>query len=719
LSRPTLPEPRNESLKFVQQHLKMLDCFSNIRGEKQPRYNVKRIMERIFRMRVDDILLWQLGITLQYSTIDCNVLGIILECFRTIWQPVKYVDEVVDTIRELQIQSIIKQHKAVLPWIVFVLNSISTNSSSNLEYSSYLSLDILRTWIQQASDRERYSTRHDRRQRSSGRNNAFDNEITSDAENYVTKLRHGIVLSPLVYQPPCVFRDLLRRNSMRDSTIRSAVLRLIKALSFRSNPNLQEILYERLGDAILCGNIHSTGEKVPSKDSNDENTSLIANEFSGEGSDRHSSLKGQQLTEIGQLVPNSIAVASEHSNDCFTLDDQESIAAVLWNWSCSSDDLARLLSENIGLWSTLRRCCDANTFYRTHRSSSTGGECATELKFSTFRNALSTLGSILSVWTGTVTTEDENGTRVSAIELILQQTWIAPTLLCVLQTVQDRDFRRRVLRTIRRLVSTAWGLELLRISSRQKSLPPAVDDTSTWMQATMACLQSDNDKRNDHTNDQYSDDALMQACHVIDKLIVVTPHVNWMAFGPYIETMLVQRLTAISNTSGTQNDAVFCTMASTLNNYLKNSPWSSGTDAYVGCFQIAIHDLLIRHLDDPLYHAVISELALTLICDDKQYNLPVEPSAIKHEQIELLSPFVNNVMLSVLTALLGGMGPEYETSRFNALTCVEAFVKDPRNAITLALHEEILVALVNHCLMSSDSTKTRAKQILIDLVPLI
>jgi hypothetical protein len=63
------------------------------------------------------------------------------------------------------------------------------------------------------------------------------------------------------------------------------------------------------------------------------------------------------------------------------------------------------------------------------------------------------------------------------------------------------------------------------------------------------------------------------------------------------------------------------------------------------------------------------------------------------------------------------MGPEYESSRRDALKIITLFMKSDGHKKRLAENEALLTALVNFCLISSGPLKDEAKQVILRLVP--
>jgi hypothetical protein len=333
---------------------------------------------------------------------------------------------------------------------------------------------------------------------------------------------------------------------------------------------------------------------------------------------------------------------------------QEAVSAVLWNWAASAS-LGKDMTEIGDVWTTLEQYMSLPTSKET---------------IPIHRNASSALGCVVAAWTAHPTTPPPR--------LLLEQGWVPACLLRILDTEADVDWRRRCMRTIRCLASCDWG---------RSFLWNYCESPEHFLNVLVQVLQ------NDTSNG--SSDTRIQACQTISSL---SPSAGsgWAPLGPYMEIILVQ---AIQDTAST--DKLVLAASHTLHVSLHHSPWKRGNSSYTDGFFERIQTALESNADDASYHTGFSSLLL-----DLANNSPDGKST-------LVCPCV----LSTLAVLLTAMGPEYESSRRDALKIITLFMKSDCHKKRLAENEGLLTALVNFCLISSGPLKNEAKQVILGLVP--
>jgi hypothetical protein len=597
-------------------------------------------------------------------------------------------------------------------------------------------LDILRCWVQLSSAYDRISKHrhHSESQKPHPPIHPFDPSIAPSS------LRQKIVNSPLVSKAPCILETFLdtsqsifRYQQAGDRLIRFSALGLVKDLSFRLDGGLQHVLYQCLGKAVFqigsaVSTTKTTGSSSEINEPNDENQSLNSRwrESSSMPEEKRQAVFEPTHDSDRQKPSGNFGV---FPGDEVSIREVESIAAILWNWSCATGSLTETLGGNVHFWSALERCCGADSVDGTALRFETRQQATHEALLPTRRNSTSALGSVVAFCSkgGTVTGQSyENASRPpnlsstsSAVELIVLQHWVPRFLLRTLRKEDDEDWRRRCLRTIRCLLASPWGLRLLNFSSGSSGIQPKCDDTMEWVKVLVPVLQVDKE-----TMKACRVDSVVQTCRIFSLLIPEMERNTWVAMGPYIETALTQTILDLNSDSITQSfesdrypfDKALVAACATLTACLRNSPWSRGSSLYVGPFQDRIRALLLRHSDDASYHLVLSDLLFTLVHDDLRKELEIQD---KNQQPGDGSALLNSAILDTLTTLVSSIGPDFKTSRTQALATIDLFTNHPRNASKLGAHEDLMTGIVNFCLVSTGAEKDRAKEILLELVQLL
>jgi hypothetical protein len=345
---------------------------------------------------------------------------------------------------------------------------------------------------------------------------------------------------------------------------------------------------------------------------------------------------------------------------------QEAVSAVLWNWAASVS-LGREMADRSHVWTTLEHYMSLPTSKET---------------IPIHRNASSALGCVVAAWTAHPTTLT---TTQPPPGLLLEQGWVPTCLLRILDTETDVDWRRRCMRTIRCLASCEWG---------RSFLWKYCESPEYFLTVLVKVLANDGSSSGGSNSD-----TRVQVCQTISSLSP-TAGSGWAPLGPYMETILVQ---AIQDPAST--DKLVLAASHTLHVSLHHSPWKRGNTGgcYTDGFFERIQTALESNTDDASYHTGFSSLLLDL--------------ANNSQGAESKSSLVCPSVLSSLAVILSGMGPEYESSRREALKIITLFMKIDGHKKRLAENEALLTALVNFCLISSGPLKDEAKQVILRLVP--
>ncbi len=171
------------------------------------------------------------------------------------------------------------------------------------------------------------------------------------------------------------------------------------------------------------------------------------------------------------------------------------------------------------------------------------------------RNASSALGCVVAAWTAHPTT-----TKLPTPpppELLLEQGWVPASLLRILDTETDVDWRRRCMRTIRCLASCDWG---------RSFLWKYCESPAYFLSALVRILANDGGGSSGGNNS----DTRIQVCQTISSL---SPSAGsgWAAHGPFMESILVQ---TIQNTA--PSDKLVLAASHTLHVSLHHSPGKRG-----------------------------------------------------------------------------------------------------------------------------------------------
>jgi len=357
--------------------------------------------------------------------------------------------------------------------------------------------------------------------------------------------------------------------------------------------------------------------------------------------------------EKGFLYDNVKDLVLEYAKDSsYTI--VESMSAALWNWA-ALERLARSMCEAQDVWTTIQHLLSLPT---THES------------MPIHRNASSTLGTMLALWTS----------ADSPPELVANQSWIVPHLLHVLETEHDADWRRRCMRTIRCLASCEWGRSFL---TKHCESPEQVNRLLIQI------------LKNHHSDET---DTRIQTCQTVTALL---PHAvqDWTPLWPHLETALIETMQDTKSA-----DKLVLTASQTLCLSLSHSPWKRGSGCFTKTLFERIHAVLKKHTDEPSYHVGFARLVLQLAQD-----CPEVPDG--HSSM-LCGP-----VLETLSLLLSSIGPDYEDSRKDAVATVVLFSNEDQNKKSLAENEKLLTALVNFCLITSGPLKDKAKQVILSLIP--
>jgi hypothetical protein len=346
---------------------------------------------------------------------------------------------------------------------------------------------------------------------------------------------------------------------------------------------------------------------------------------------------------------------------------QEAVSAVLWNWAASVS-LGRDMAESEHVWTTLEQYMSLPTSEET---------------IPIHRNASSALGCVVAAWTAAHPTTSTPPQPPPG--LLLDQGWVPACLLRILYTETDVDWRRRCMRTIRCLASCDWG---------RSFLWKYCESSEYFLTVLVKVLANDGS-----SNGGSNSDTRVQVCQTISSL---SPSAGsgWAPLGPYMEIILVQ---SIQDT--TSADKLVLAASHTLHVSLHHSPWKRGNtgSCYTDGFFERIQTALESNTDDASYHTGFSSLLLDL--------------ANNNQGSESKSNLVCPSVLSSLAVILSAMGPEYESSRRDALKMITLLMKSDGHKKRLAENEALLTALVNFCLISSGSLKDEAKQVILRLVP--
>lgn len=344
---------------------------------------------------------------------------------------------------------------------------------------------------------------------------------------------------------------------------------------------------------------------------------------------------------------------------------QEAVSAVLWNWA-ASETMGRAMAEVGDVWTTLEQYMSLPTTTET---------------IPIHRNASSALGCVVAAWTANSHSYSNPTSSPPPPGLLLEQAWVPARLLKILETETDVDWRRRCMRTIRCFASCDWG---------RSFLWKYCGSPEYFLNVLVQVLQSDNG----------GSDTRVQVCQTVSSLLPSAKS-GWAPLGPYMETILVQ---TIQNPAST--DKLVLAASHTLHVSLTHSPWKRGNNysCYPSGFFERISTCLETNSIDASYHIGFSSLLLELASNSTS-------SADGKSTLVCLS------VLSALTVLLSAMGPEYESSRRDALKIITLVMKSDCHKKRLAENEGLLTALVNVCLISSGPLKDEAKHLILRLVP--
>ncbi|GKZ00443.1 hypothetical protein MPSEU_000996900 [Mayamaea pseudoterrestris] len=373
----------------------------------------------------------------------------------------------------------------------------------------------------------------------------------------------------------------------------------------------------------------------------------------------------------------------------------EAASNVLWNWA-TVDRLGRSMAESSPeTWQALqymlqRRGTKTTTKVLNNNLQQQQQRSPASSNITIRRQAMSVVGTMVAAWTSKADIERPPG-------LLIQQVWLVPRLLDVLQNERDEDIRRRSIRTMRCLATCDWGRSFIKQSANgaeELPLPHVLleilrnrhDGPEIQCQAcqTLSALITHESIGDDDQNTVY--ETLIKAlAHVIADPIAVND--------------------SCSSISADKLTVAACETFRMCLVHNHSDPNSSELSSTHLC---RIQQVLERNATEPAFHLQISELLLHLTLTAH----PVSASAMNQSSLLLSSPY-----LDCISILLGSVGPETEISRTNAIDIVLRLMECAENKKPLADHDRLLTSLVNFCLMHSGSQKQTVKQVILNIVP--
>jgi hypothetical protein len=443
----------------------------------------------------------------------------------------------------------------------------------------------------------------------------------------------------------------------------------------------------------------------------------------------------------------------------------EATSACLWNWAVC-DELARRMVLETTVWERLQDLLSMpNQQQQPHMLASPHRQ---EEEYdpqqhqrpnagnsnhhpdnnnwaSVQRNALAALGTMIASCTVTMTRAfsiNNNSQHETIMTAVLQQqTWLVPRLCQILdRNDEDKDSRRRCIRTLRCLSACPWGRTFLlgqgpaatggqnpfQNSSTTAAALHGSISSQQLLTLFLRCLQ----RRDEEL------DTRIQASLTIAALLPSCLASEWLAMGPYFETALVQTIEDAAAAADGRDDKLVLTAIQALQVCLEHNPWKRGGS---GCFSHQFFESTLRvlrnQMSEPSYHAAIASLILHLV-NQKKMSGHVGGGG-GDSNASCLTILICPPVVEILSTLLTPLGPDFEGPRFEALqavvnlTTASAGNNEPRNGDaavvvdnenyrknlkTLAANECLLNNLVNLCLIAP-SCKDQAKSAILKLVP--
>jgi len=377
---------------------------------------------------------------------------------------------------------------------------------------------------------------------------------------------------------------------------------------------------------------------------------------------------------------------------------KEDMSAALWNWA-AHDRLGRYMAENEALWPILDHLLSEPT---------------TVESIPIHRNVASALGTMVAAWTAATNNPTSVSSKTSPPVQLVQQGWLVPRLLQVLEHETDIDWRRRCIRTVRCLASCSWGRDFLwkctSNSTVKTSLSPSKLSPEIFVDILLQVLQNEND-------------GVDTRIHVYQTISTfLTAEGEWKR--PITQKKNFERILVDAMVNHTSPEKLVLAAANTLSLWVQLNNDKSNSNGLFGLtiedtnllssdlFFQRILDILQHQKDDPSYHSGFSNLLHELITAQRLLLARSGDEKKTSSCIVCCSP-----MLSTLAELIAPIGPDFETSRQKAIAMIACLVQDDHHKKSLAENESLLSALVNFCLITSGPLKEDAKQAILMLVP--
>jgi len=275
--------------------------------------------------------------------------------------------------------------------------------------------------------------------------------------------------------------------------------------------------------------------------------------------------------------------------------------------------------------------------------------------------------------------------------MLEQSSWLVPHLLCVMKSSSDPDTRRRCMRLIRCLAACEWG--------RQSFLwkVPRRDLIAVLVQVMR------NSSSNSSSRIVDGPDTRSQACQTVSLLLPWAID-DWAPQLPCLETVLIQAV-ADPNTP----DGLVLSSSHALLMSFNLSPWKRGPSCFTAQFFQHLFLVLKENISEPPFHVGISKLLLRIVQDGVAAGCGQQASTLLEGGM--------SVVLDTVALLMTSVGPDFESSRSNAIQIIGIFMDDTESKRPLAENDDLLSSLVNFCLVTSGSQKDKVKQMILLLVP--
>jgi len=449
------------------------------------------------------------------------------------------------------------------------------------------------------------------------------------------------------------------------------LLQIAKDLSHNADPTDKEFLYSELRQVLVV----------------DYSTNILLNIITRDNGD------GEILPDNDKKTSN-VENGDESDDERFRnfVNELEMILAFLWNVTVVPR-IARSVSNDADVWRVLKMVAIIRQTNET-----------VELR----RHLSSVLGTVIADLTATTNAASTSSQPATLLE---QLSWLIPHVFWILRHETDADIRRRTMRLIRCLASCEWGRLLLLKKSAcdPSSVSLAQDDLLSILIRVVRKSSKD------------GPDTRSQACQAV-ALLLPWAMDDWASQTPCLETILIQIIEEdpggnVTNAGvPTGNRVVEEKVAAernlvlaachALDTSLCNSPWKRGPSCFSRQFFDRLTQILNNNVSEPRFHIGISKLLLQIIRDGSSTGQ--------------LSTLIERRVLDSVSVLMASVGPDFETSRTNAITMLTAFMDDDideGSKKALAGNDSLLAALVNFCLINSGAQKDKVKQIILKLVP--